>query len=251
MKRLAGCGKTPVSRRLLVVCAVLLTTLWASWVLGQGSSPAPVNVPIVAPPIPKLPLTGPPPGWELKEFTGKAEIAVRQDGEHIVVHLTSRGTSFALFRDVPLDITRYPILKWSWKVTELPAGGDIRQKTTDDQAAQLYVVFPRGLVHAVQSHLLGYLWDTTAPVGTKVSSPQPCPPTCNTKVIVLQSGAQKLGQWVEERRNILEDYRALFGQEPPKVGRVAVMIDSNDTKGKAESFFRELVFFPAGAAAGQ
>lgn len=235
----------------LIPAVTFLIVLWTSWVLGQGTSPAPVVVPLLTPPIPKLPLTGAPPGWELKEFTGKAEIAVRQDGDHVVFHLLSGGTSFALFRDVPLDITQYPILKWSWKVTQLPAGGDIRQKATDDQAAQLYVIFPRGFVPQLQSHLLGYLWDTTAPVGTKVSSPQPCPPTCNTKVIVLESGPQKLGQWVEERRNVLEDYRALFGQNPPKVGRVAVMIDSNDTKGKAESFFRELVFLPAGAGASQ
>ncbi len=235
----------------LGVFVALLSALWASWVLGQGSSPRSIVVPLVSPPIPQLPLTGPPPGWELKEFTGKAEITIQKDGDRVVFHLRSQGTSFALFRDVSVDITQYPILKWSWKVTELPAGGDIRQKATDDQAAQLYVIFPRGVVPAVQSHLVGYLWDTTAPVGTKVSSPQPCPPTCNTKVIVLQSGREKLGQWVEERRNLLEDYRALFGQSPPKVGRVAIMIDSNDTKGKAESFFQDLVFLPPEPAKGQ
>jgi len=224
-----------------------LVTVLLSWlVLTQAASLSPVAVPVVSPPIPALPLKGAPPGWELKEWTGKAAVSVVKDGERAVFHLLSRGTSFALYRDAPLDLTQYPILKWRWKVTELPARGDIRQKATDDQAAQLYVIFPRGLVPAVQSHVLGYIWDTTAPAGTKVSSPQPCPPTCNTKVIVVESGAQKLGQWVDEERNALEDYRALFGQDPPKVGRIAIMIDSNDTNGQAESYFHDLVFLPAG-----
>ena len=47
---------------------------------------------------------------------------------------------------------------------------------------------------------------------------------------------------MSEKRNVLQDYRDLFGEEPPKVGGVTLMIDSDDTKSTAESYFDVLRF---------
>jgi len=190
---------------------------------------------------PALPLAGAPPGWEVREFSGKASVSVVRVDETVALRLLSEGNSFAVTRSLDFDLPKYPILTWKWKVTTLPKGGDVRKRETDD-AVQVYVLFPRGLVKAVQSHIVGYIWDATAPAGTRLDSPQPCPPTCNLKLIVLQSGGGSLGQWVAERRNVLEDYRALFGGAPPKVGGLSVQLDSNDTKSSAEVFFQDFVF---------
>ena len=59
---------------------------------------------------------------------------------------------------------------------------------------------------------------------------------------VLQSGMDKVGQWVTERRNVLEDYKAMFGGMPPKVGGLSVQLDSNDTKSSAEVLFQDFLF---------
>lgn len=190
-----------------------------------------------------LPLLGPPPGWELKEIAGKAKVAVVRMDDAIALHMASEVSSFVMSKPLSFDLPAAPILTWKWKVTGLPKGGDVRKRETDD-AVQVYVVFPRGVVKAVQSHVIGYVWDATAPVGTRLDSPQPCPPTCNVKLIVLQSGAERLGQWLTERRNVLEDYRALFGGTPPKVGALLVQVDSDNTKSSAEAFFQDFLFQP-------
>ena len=65
----------------------------------------------------------------------------------------------------------------------------------------------------------------------------------------MESGPARLGTWVREERNVAADFRALFGREPTRVGKVAVMIDSNDTRGDAEALFGDLMFGPADAAA--
>lgn len=206
-----------------------------------AASTEPPAARVVDRPPSALPLAGPPPGWEVKEFSGRAQVEVVRVDDLVVLHLVSRGTSFAVSRPLDFELPRYPVLTWRWKVTELPRGGDVRRRETDD-AVQVYVIFPRGLVKAVQSHIVGYVWDATAPVGTRLDSPQPCPPTCNLKLIVLQSGAARLGQWVTERRHVLEDYRALFGGMPPRVGGLSVQLDSNDTRSAAEAFFHDFVF---------
>src|SRR5439155_517068 len=45
-----------------------------------------------------------------------------------------------------------------------------------------------------------------------------------------------------QRRNVAADYVALFGRQPPRVGQVAVMIDSDDTGSDAEALIGDLVF---------
>ena len=46
----------------------------------------------------------------------------------------------------------------------------------------------------------------------------------------------------ETVRNVAADYRTAFGRRAPRVGAIAVMIDSNDTGSAAEATIGELVF---------
>lgn len=189
------------------------------------------------PPI-KLPSVGLPTGWNLKEFAGRAQVEVVSDDSRISFRLVSHGTSFALYRGVVLDVKQFPILMWWWKVLALPAGGDMRQRATDDQAAQVYLVFPRWPAPRINSDVVGYIWDSRAPVGATLTSSQ----SDNVRVIVLQSGADRLGQWVREERNVYRDYVELFGREPPRIGQVALMVDSNETRSHAEALITDLTF---------
>lgn len=195
-----------------------------------------------APPI-KLPSFELPPEWNLKEFAGRAQVEVVREDSRLAFRLVSRGSSFALYRDVVLDLRQFPILTWRWKVLSLPAGGDVRQRTSDDQAAQVYLIFPRWPAPRINSDVVGYVWDTRAPVETKLTSPQ----AANVKVVVLQSGAARLAQWVREERNVYQDYVELFGREPPRIGQVALMVDSDHTRSQAEALIEDLVFLPRDA----
>lgn len=189
----------------------------------------------------KLPQTSPPPGWDLKEFSGQAQVEVVKDGARLALRLVSKQTSFALYRDVLLDPKRFPVLTWSWKALALPAGGDVRERGRDDQAIQVYVIFPRWPSPKVNSDVIGYIWDSRAPAGLKITSPQ----SRNVRLVVLQSGGENAGRWIREERNVYQDYVELFKREPPKVGKIAVMIDSNDTRSSAESYIHDLAFLRA------
>ena len=64
----------------------------------------------------------------------------------------------------------------------------------------------------------------------------------NTKNIVLESGSEKLGEWIAEKRNVYEDYKKLFREEPPKTVKISIWIDSDDTESEAEAFYDDLMF---------
>jgi len=186
---------------------------------------------------------GIPRGWQLKENTGKADFKVECEKANCYLRMSSENTSWTLLKNIDLDIRRYPILTWRWKVTKLPEGGDVRKKETDDQAGQLYVQFLR-FPEQVRSQIIGYIWDTSTPKGTILDSPSANPPP--TKIVVMESGEEKLGQWVMEKRNVLEDYRNFFGEEvPPKVKRISLWINTQHTKSTAECFYDDVVFHKA------
>ncbi len=174
-----------------------------------------------------------PDGWELKEKTGRADFAVVRDDRVAAARFRSANTSFSLQREVDVDVKHYPILTWKWKVTQLPAGGDFRKPVTDDQAAQLFVAFTR-------SRAIVYIWDTSAPRALiETTSPVPF---MKVAVVVVRSGPADAGKWLSESRNVFEDYKNIFGSEPPPVHGIRLQINSQHTSTSAESYFADIAF---------
>jgi hypothetical protein len=183
---------------------------------------------------------GVPPGWQKQDWgSPKYDFTVvEQDGRR-ALHLRSAGDSSTISQDVrgKVHLADTPVLEWSWKVTALPKGADARQAASDDEAAQLYVAWPR-FPQAVRSLVIGYIWDTTAPVGTVFKSQK----TGTVTYVVVRSGPADLGKWITERRDVREDFRRIFGEEPDDPGAVSIGIDSDDVKGTAESYMGRIVF---------
>jgi hypothetical protein len=181
---------------------------------------------------------GLPKGWVLE---GRPEsgyqISIVQDGGKDSLRLTCDGSSFGVKKEIAFDIRKYPYLNWRWKATQLPKDGDIRQRSTDDEAGQVYVVFPRWPA-MINSHSVGYIWDNHAPVGlTGVSTAY-----SKMRYVVLQSGSADLNQWIRETRNVYEDYKKLFEEEPPMVGAVLLYINAQHTRGKAQCLYGDIFF---------
>jgi hypothetical protein len=176
---------------------------------------------------------GMPPTWELKVKSGKAAFDVMRDGDIPALHLMSADSSFSVQGKVNVDVKRYPVLSWKWKVTQLPKGGDFRKSRTDDQAAQLFVAFTK-------AKAIVYIWDTTAPQGL-MESTSPVP-FMTVKVVVVRSGPAELGKWIAETRNVYEDFKKFYGDEPPVVKGMRFQINSQHTRTSAESWFADVVF---------
>lgn len=189
---------------------------------------------------PPLGAKGIPGDWKGQSWGSPAyDMTVEENEGHRVLHLKSKNEGSTVSKDIKgkVDLKRTPILEWSWKAVVLPQGGDSRKKDTDDQAVQVYVAWPR-FPEAVRSRIIGYVWDTTAPVGTIVKSEK----TGTITYVVIRSGPADLGKWLTERRNVREDFKKIYGEEPDNPGAVSISIDSNDTKSSAESFLGPILF---------
>jgi DUF3047 family protein len=160
---------------------------------------------------------------------------VEVDGRR-ALHLKSNGDHSTVAKDVTVDLRETPVLEWEWKVVTLPAGADVRRKETSDLTAHLYVVWPR-FPGPVRSRLIGYAWDTTAPLGIQRSQK-----TSRVTFVILHSGSAETGRWFTERRNVADDYRRIFGEEPENPGAIALSIDTNDTRSFTEAYVGRLAF---------
>ena len=184
---------------------------------------------------------GVPAGWTGESFGRRAfyDLAIGADGDRRVLHLRSLDEHSTISKDITgkVLIRATPILEWTWKVTVLPIGGDLREARTSDLPIQLYVVWPR-FPALLRSRVVGYVWDANAQVGLVTPSRK----TARVTFIVLRSGNEDLGRWVQERRNVAEDYQRIFGEPPDDPGIVTISIDSNDTHSSAEAFVGPIRF---------
>ena len=169
--------------------------------------------------------------WEEKSFRGRTKYEVTREDNVLCVKATSTASASALYYKIKYDPKDYPILNWHWKVGGVLSKGNALYKNGDDYAARVYVVFPS--LAFWRTKALNYIWANTLPQGDAV----PNPFTSNVVMIAVESGPEQTGQWVEERRNILSDYRKFFGTDSLEVGAIAIMTDTDNTGGEAIAWY--------------
>jgi hypothetical protein len=179
-----------------------------------------------------------------------------REGDAVVVKAVSEASSSGLTRDITIDPKEYPVVQWRWKVGNLLTTSDVTRKDGDDYPARLYITFAYDsskvsffektkyeaarLLYGQYPPLgaLNYIWDTKAAKGTIVPNPY----TSRAMMIVVESGAADVNRWITEERNVYEDYKAAFGEEPPMISGVAIMTDTDNTGEAATAFYGDIVF---------
>ena len=134
--------------------------------------------------------------------------------------------------------------------------GNVRLKEGDDYPARLYITFQYDssklgffekakfegarLLYGQYPPIaaINYIWESTAPVGTSILNPY----TDRVMMIVVESGTTKLNQWVNEERNLYEDFKRAFGHDPPMISGVAIMTDTDNTGESAIAYYGDILF---------
>ncbi len=152
-------------------------------------------------------------------------------------------------------------LAWQWRLDRPLADSDLRAKSGDDTAVKVCVFFDEPMdklsfadrqllklararsADPVPAATLCYVWDARLAAGTALDNAF----TRRLRYIVLESGTEKQGRWVPERRDLVADFARTFGAEcevvPPIVG-VAVGADADNTRGHSIAYVRQLVLEP-------
>ena len=178
-------------------------------------------------------------GWKEKVFKDKVLYIVEPKQEGGYLQAESIAACSGLFYKMRFDPKDYPMISWKWKVLNFPDKSKIHTEDDgwvekDDYPARVYVIFPSFIFSNTKS--IEYVWDETMLEGTTMTSPY----LKNIKIIVVESGKENINQWVQEERNIYQDYIMFFGKEPRDVGAIAILTDADNTLSTAEALYKDI-----------
>ncbi|HET7766771.1 MAG TPA: DUF3047 domain-containing protein [Burkholderiales bacterium] len=199
--------------------------------------------------------------WTMSQFKTHSQYQLVEDGG--VTVLKGRAvvdSASGLLHDLDLDLRDWPILSWRWKVMDLAPS----ESSPDDSPVRVLVNFAGDLgklpfsdrVFYDQFRFFSgqrlpyagvmYVWGSKTPKGGEVRNKY----TSRIKMIAVESGRAKLGQWLPESRNVEEDYRRLFGEEPGKVVSVGIMTEADGSDRPLEAYYGDIAFRPPGECCG-
>jgi hypothetical protein len=219
---------------------------------GSGPDPTPFSTATA--------LDALPPGWRpyrlmrLKNLTEYRLTPV--EGGGIAMMAIADSSASGLQYDTVVDPKEYPYLSWSWKVPGNMAASNNTLARLEDSPARVIVTFEGGrdqlsdgeqinydLAVALTGNELPYatimyVCDSQLPVGAII----PHHFSRRVQMVVTGSGREKSGRWERETVNLLEDYRRIFGEDPPRVISVGIMSDSDNTGTRTIAYYGDIRF---------
>ena len=239
----------------LIVFGFTITWLTVS-IVSNAQSPSMIEVGKFS--VEKLE-NGLPTHWKpltFKKIERHTVYSLVKDGEIVVVKAVSEASASGLIRQIKINPNEYPIVQWRWKVENILIKGNVLEKEGDDYPARLYITFEYDpsqvsffekakfetirLLYGQYPPIatINYIWESNSPVGMIVPNTY----TGRVMMIVVESGPNKLKQWVVEERNLYEDFKRAFGMEPPMISGVAIMTDTDNTGERAIAYYGDILF---------
>lgn len=152
-------------------------------------------------------------------------------------------------------------LRWHWRLERPLADADLRRRENDDSPLKVCALFDMpldklGLIERnalrlarsvsgenLPSATLCYVWDATLAPGTLLSNAY----SARVRMLVVDGGAQRLGQWVAHTRDLAADFRLAFGHESATLAPLeAVLVggDSDNTGGHSLGYVGDVTLSP-------
>lgn len=200
-----------------------------------------------------------PDGWQALTFSRierHTDYSLVEEGDTVVVKAVSDQSASALTRALSIAPGEYSVIEWRWRIHNILQKGDVTSKDGDDYPARIYITFAfdpdragylERLKHKaarlvqgqdVPYRSISYIWGSNSPAGTMIANSY----TDRAMMFVVQGGDEKLQQWVTETRNVYEDYKKAFGEEPTMISGVAIMTDTDNTRESAIAWYGDIVF---------
>lgn len=183
-------------------------------------------------------------GWRLVTYFAVPPTQYSKTGG--IIRAESLGSRSSLLKDVEEKQKNYPVLSWKWKISNVVRSAIETRKDRHDAAARVIVVFgkekgfdlfgrePAGL-------RIQYIWASHLPMGRIFDHPA----ERDCKIFVLESGEEKAGQWVSERRNIHRDFKEAFHIDPPGVTAIGIQTDTDHSNEQVIAWYSEPTLTPS------
>ena len=177
-------------------------------------------------------------GWEEKEFSGRTQYQLVKEGDRTILHASANAAASGLFKEVEIDLTTHPYLNWEWRADKRHPPLAERTRAGDDYVARIYVVVKGGLFFW-KTRAINYVWASAEKINTVWPNAFAGK---NAMLLAVRSSTAKQGIWYREKRNVYEDLKSIFGEEIKTIHAVAIMTDSDNSKGSVAASYGDISF---------
>ncbi|WP_341326739.1 DUF3047 domain-containing protein [Methylotuvimicrobium sp. KM2] len=177
-------------------------------------------------------------GWKPKAFKGTTLYTIELLDDIRVLRAQSEQAASGLFKEQRIDLQKTPYLNWRWRIENRLGNIDEQSKSGDDYAARIYVVVSGGWAFW-RTRAINYVWAGNSPKGMvwpNAFAGQ------NAIMIALRSADDQTATWYQEKRNVLRDLEAQFGEAIRYIDAVALMTDTDNAGGSAEAYYGDIYF---------
>lgn len=186
--------------------------------------------------------SGPPPPWRIVRFDDAVpptRYRLREWDGVRAIEAHAVNSMALLARPVEIDLEKTPVLCWRWRIDAPLKNADITQKNGDDTAAHIHLSFARiPALRPGEDSALMYVWDNRNKAGTWRGNAH----SARTRMLVLRSGAADAKRWVDERRDLADDYRHAFGKPAGRLIGLGMASDTDNTGEEARAGFADFRF---------
>jgi hypothetical protein len=226
----------------------------------------PADVPdAIAPFSTAAPGTRAPLGWHpyaLRRDRAATRYTVVRDRDRAVLHARADAAATGLRCPVRIDPVTRPRLQFSWRVSSISQQTSVDTPEQDDAPARVIVAFdgdPARLSlrdrlifdqvelftgHRLPFATLMYVWCANLPPETVVRNHR----TSRIHYLTVESGPRRLGQWLNYERDVVADYKRVYGEAPGLISSVGVLTDSDALKNEQQAWYGDITLRAAGAA---
>ena len=177
--------------------------------------------------------------WVEHSFQGHTVYQLREAEHPPVLEAKCENTASALYRESAVDLTKTPVLHWSWRVAGTHPQLNDQTKEGDDYAARVYVVYAPNALMPWRTKAIDYVWSNSQPKG----SVWPNAFTDQAVMVATETGNPPSSQqWVAESRNVREDFKTSFGLDITHIDGVAVMTDCDNAGLPMTGYYRDIRF---------
>lgn len=184
---------------------------------------------------------------KIKEHT---KYSIERDGDEGYLKAESKASASGIIFKEEFNVFEYPKVRWRWKVSNVFIKGDAKKKSGDDYPLRVYIIFKYnpetasfgqkvkyGFAKAVYGEYpphssINYIWANRQHKDGIIANPY----ASEAKMILLQTGKENAGKWMEQEVDTIKDYRMAFDEDPPAIGSLAIMSDSDNTGESAVSY---------------
>jgi hypothetical protein len=125
-------------------------------------------------------------------------------------------------------------LHWRWKIDGVATNGSERELDKFDHAARVFIAFDT-LIGPPMT--LNYLWANVEKPHTVLAHPK----SSRAQLFMVESGNARAGHWVTEERDVVTDWKRVFGDKAmPKIIGIGVMTDSDSLGGKLTGYYTDI-----------